>query len=147
MKYAGLNSAHIHCIQFHSIIISAKKMNWYQPLVNWFNQKAPKNLWALNQGNFSFLVMTQSHGIVFQFIWCVIQLRHGGFYSLITKIPDEAWGLFFLWPRNIRRAGVDKELFMIFAYFIVLIISYSIINIDWRAGWLQQLYYRQPRPT
>ena len=137
MKYAGPNSAHIHCIQFHSIIISAKKMNWYQPLVNWFNQKAPKNWEELNQGNFSFLVMTQLHGIVFQLIWCN-STEAWRFFIVIHVLPKfqmrhEGSSFYGL---GISDAGVDKELCMIFAYFIVLIMSYSIINIDWRAGWL-----------
>ena len=43
------------------------------------------------------------------------QMRHEGFSFYGLGISD---------------AGVDKELCMIFAYFIVLIMSYSIINID-----------------
>ena len=48
---------------------------------------------------------------------------------ILPKFQMRHEGLSF-YGLEIADAGVDKELCMIFAYFIVLIMSYSIINID-----------------
>ena len=75
--------------------------------------------------------MTQLHGIVFQLIWCN-STEAWRFFIVIHVLPKfqmrhEGSSFYGL---GISDAGVDKELCMIFAYFIVLIMSYSIINID-----------------